>query len=61
MSPPKDALTAEGYDMTFGTNVLGWLIYVASRSGSIDVLNRRTLLLHGITHSCVTQSIHPRT
>jgi len=61
MSPPQDALTTEGYDMTFGTNVLGWLIYVVLPSGSTDVLNYRTLLLHGITHPCATQSIHPRT
>ena len=61
MAPPPDALTAEGYDMTFGTSVLGLLIYVVSHSRSIDVLNFRTLLLHGITHPCVTQSFHPRT
>ena len=47
--------------MTFGTNVLGWLIRVALRSRSIDILNCRTLLLHGITHPCAAQSIHPRT
>jgi len=28
MGPPPDALTADGYDMTFGTNVLGQSIYV---------------------------------
>lgn len=27
LSPPLDALTAEGYDMTFGTNVLGLSIH----------------------------------
>ena len=26
MSPPIDALTEDGYDMTFGTNVVGWSI-----------------------------------
>ena len=26
MGPPIDALTVEGYDMSFGTNVLGWSI-----------------------------------
>jgi len=61
MSPPLDALTTEGYDMTFGTSVLGWLIHVVPRSGNTDFLNCRTLLLHGITHPCATQSIHPRT
>ena len=29
LCPPPDALTAEGYDMTFGTSVLGQLIHVA--------------------------------
>ena len=31
MCPPPDALTAEGYDMTFGTNVIGQLIYGRTR------------------------------
>ena len=31
LSPPRDALTVEGYDMTFGTNVLGWLIPIVSK------------------------------
>jgi len=61
MFPPPDALTAEGYDMTFGTNVLGRLIYFVLHRGGIDILNRRTLLLYGVTHPYVTRSFHPRT
>ena len=61
MAPPPDVLTAEGYDMTFGTSVLGWPIYIVSHRGGIDILNCRTLLLHGVTHPCLTRSFHPRT
>lgn len=32
LAPPPDALTVEGYDMTFGTSVLGELIYVVSQT-----------------------------
>ena len=62
MSPPPDALTAEGYDMTFGTNVIGWLIWAVSRhSRDIDGLDFRTLLLHRIGHPRFIQGFHPRT
>ena len=63
LAPPPDALTAEGYDMTFGTNVLGESVYAASRTQQRypDVLNDRTLLLYGTTYPSVGQSFHPRT
>lgn len=63
LAPPPDALTAEGYDMTFGTSVLGWLIYTVPQAQQtyLDIPNYRTLLLHGITSSCVVQSFYPRT
>ena len=49
---PKDALTADGYDMTFGTNVVGWLTYDPSqpKQGYTDTPMYRTVLLHGIAH-----------
>ena len=61
MAPPIEALTAEGYDMTFGTSVLGWLIYVVLCNRGVNAQICRTLLFHGITHPRVIQSFHPRT
>ena len=55
LSPPE-ALTADGYEMTFGTSVLGWLIYTVSQiylKRRSDILDCRTLLLHGATHPSI--------
>lgn len=34
MLAPPDALTVDGYDMTFGTSVLGQFVYVVAAGAS---------------------------
>ena len=59
---PSEALTADGYDMTWGTNVLGQSIRDVPLTGRRhpNTRIRRTVLLHGIAYPCIIQSLHIR-
>jgi hypothetical protein len=68
MAPPVDQLTADGYDLQFGTNVLGVL---SSESRNIRILDlhylcpshHRTLLFHNTSspRSPISRKIISRT
>jgi hypothetical protein len=45
MAPPMDALTADGYDLTFGINVLGEMIPTSQLSSYLSSYSR-PLLFH---------------
>ena len=50
MIPPSDAITAEGYDLKFGVNVVGQLSFSRPEVHAIDDPGR-TLLLYASTPS----------
>jgi hypothetical protein len=54
MTPPIDMITSDGYDLQFGTNVLGMLPYAnVDGLGNANLLTDiRTLLLHEIAPTC---------
>ena len=54
MTPPIDMITSDGYDLQFGTNVLGTLPYaMMDWLGKANILTDfRALLLHQIALTC---------
>lgn len=47
MNPPLDAVTADGFDMQFGTNVVGWSLLCTYYVFHLLTLSRRrSFLLH---------------
>jgi retinol dehydrogenase-12 len=58
MAPPIDQLTADGYDMTWGTNTLGMKLFIDEHSRFEHILRTRTLLLYQTAPSRPLQGFH---
>jgi hypothetical protein len=63
MVPPKEQVTAQNYDMQFGTNVIGKYLLFFDRSNGLSMYNR-SLAIHANVTTCLVRSYgcitHPR-